>query len=208
MSVKKMILGVVMTNVYFYINDETKEAVLFDPADGADEILGFAERNSLKIKAICLTHGHFDHIMALNEVKKATQAKVYACAAEERLLTDAGLNLSEEATGRSCIVEGHIPLKDGDVIDEAGKKIKLIHTPGHTEGSCCYYIEDEKILFSGDTLFCGSVGRTDLPTGSMRQITGSLKDKLLILPDDVTVYPGHGEETDIGYEKKYNPFVE
>ena len=207
MSVRKMILGPVQTNVYFYINDDTKEAVLIDPADNPERILEFAGRNGINIKAICLTHGHFDHVMGLKGVQDATKAKVYACREEKRLLTDDEHNLSSEAVGVACTVEDYIPLSDGDVIEEAGKKLKLIFTPGHTEGSCCYYIEDEKILFSGDTLFCCSVGRTDLPTGSSQKMLDSLNKKLLVLPEDVRVYPGHGEETDIGYEKKYNPFV-
>lgn len=207
MSVKMMILGMVQTNVYFYINDETKETVLIDPADNPEKILSFAEKNGLNITTICLTHGHFDHIMGVKGVKEKTGAKIYACREEERLLTDTDHNLSSETTGISCTVDDYIPLNDGDVIEAAGKKIKMIFTPGHTEGSCCYYIEDERLLFSGDTLFCGSVGRTDLPTGSMSTLERSLREKLFVLPDDVKVYPGHGEETDIAYEKKYNPFV-
>ncbi|MBQ7464418.1 MAG: MBL fold metallo-hydrolase, partial [Lachnospiraceae bacterium] len=97
-------------------------------------------------------------------------------------------------------------LDDGSEVDIAGMKIRMIETPGHTEGSCCYYLEEQKALISGDTLFAGSVGRTDLPTGSMRKLIDSIESKLMTLPDDVDVYPGHGEFTTIGYERKWNPF--
>ena len=98
-------------------------------------------------------------------------------------------------------------MKDGDLLDIAGMKIQVIQTPGHTIGGCCYYIEDEQTLFSGDTLFRASIGRTDLPTGSMGALVRSVKEKILVLPDETRVYPGHMEETTVGYEKKYNPFL-
>jgi len=202
-----MILGPVETNVYFYINDETKETILIDPAYNPERILGFAKDRGLKICAICLTHGHFDHIMGVEGVVKETGVKVYACKNEDGLLKNGDLNLSGNGIS-SCTVKDYVPLSDGQIVEEAGLKLKLIFTPGHTEGSCCFYSEDDRLLFSGDTLFCCSVGRTDFPTGSMSTLLRSVKEKLLILPEDVKVYPGHGEETDIGYEKKYNPFVE
>ena len=110
--------------------------------------------------------------------------------------------------GRPETVQADFYEKDGAVLTLAGFSLKLIATPGHTGGSCCYYLEEEKVLFSGDTLFEGSVGRTDFPTGSMSSLVRSIKEKLLVLPEDVVVYPGHGDTTTIGDEKKYNPYCQ
>ena len=206
MSIKSMVLGPVQTNVYFVINDETKETVLFDPAYAGERIIKYLNDNELTLKAIFLTHGHFDHITAVSSVVEALKVPVYAAGTEERLLSDGQLNESLDSYGYSVTVKPDHYLNDGDETDVAGMKIKMIETPGHTEGSCCYYLEEQKALISGDTLFAGSVGRTDLPTGSMRQLLDSIESKLMALPDDVDVYPGHGEFTTIGYERKWNPF--
>ncbi|MBR5376771.1 MAG: MBL fold metallo-hydrolase [Lachnospiraceae bacterium] len=206
MSVKSMVLGPVETNVYFLINDETKETLLFDPAYAGERIQRYLEDNGLILKAIFLTHGHFDHITGVSSVREALKVPVYAAKSEERLLLDGELNESLEGYGYSVTVKPDRLLSDGEETDIAGMKIRMIETPGHTEGSCCYYHEDGKALFSGDTLFAGSVGRTDLPTGSMKQLISSIENKLMLLPDDVDVYPGHGGFTTIGYERKWNPF--
>ncbi len=208
MKIKSMVLGPVQTNVYFLINDETQEAVKFDTAYAGERIVNYLEDNGLTLKAIFLTHGHFDHITGVSGVCDALKIPVYAARSEERLLSDGELNESLEGYGKSITVKPDVLLYDGEEIEIAGMKIKMIETPGHTEGSCCYYLEDEKILISGDTLFAGSVGRTDLPTGSMKQLLSSIETKLMSLPDDVDVYPGHGEPTTIGYERKWNPFFE
>ena len=206
MSIKSMVLGPVQTNVYFVINDETKETVLFDPAYAGERIIKYLEDNGLTLKAVFLTHGHFDHITAVSSVVEALKVPVYASRTEERLLSDGELNESLGSYGYSVTVKPDHYLDDGSEVDVAGMKIRMIETPGHTEGSCCYYLEEQKALISGDTLFAGSVGRTDLPTGSMRKLIDSIESKLMTLPDDVDVYPGHGEFTTIGYERKWNPF--
>lgn len=206
MTIKSMVLGPVQTNVYFVINDETKETVLFDPAYAGERILKYLTDNGLVLKAIFLTHGHFDHITAVSSIVDALKVPVYAARAEERLLGDGQLNESLDSYGYSVTVKPDHYLDDGAEVDIAGVKIRMIGTPGHTEGSCCYYLEKEKALISGDTLFAGSVGRTDLPTGSMKALLDSIESRLMSLPDDVDVYPGHGEYTTIGYERKWNPF--
>lgn len=206
MTIKSMVLGPVQTNVYFVINDETKETVLFDPAYAGERILKYLTDNGLVLKAIFLTHGHFDHITAVSSIVDALKVPVYAARAEERLLGDGQLNESLDSYGYSVTVKPDHCLDDGAEVDIAGVKIRMIWTPGHTEGSCCYYLEKEKALISGDTLFAGSVGRTDLPTGSMKALLDSIESRLMSLPDDVDVYPGHGEYTTIGYERKWNPF--
>ena len=156
------------------------------------------------MKAILLTHGHFDHIYAVNDLKKRLDVPVYAYADEAVLMGDSWMNRSK-AWAEAMTVKPDILLHDGDELDLAGFHIRVIHTPGHTAGSCCYYFEEEKILIAGDTLFYESYGRTDLDTGSEAAIMRSLREQLFLLPDDVEVYPGHGDSTTIGHEKKYNP---
>lgn len=207
MSVKigRMVAGYVQTNVYFVYDDETKKAIVIDPATDGKNIYDTLVDKGLDVCAICLTHGHFDHIWGVKELKEAAGVKVYAYEAEDELLKDPEINVSLDA-GRACSVTADVLFADGEEADIEGIKFKVIYTPGHTEGSCCFYFENEKFLISGDTLFYCSCGRTDLPTGSGGKLDKSLK-KLMELPEDVKVFPGHGDATTIGFEKKNNPFV-
>lgn len=200
-----MVLGAVSTNCYILYGEDTKKAVVFDPADRADAIAAKIEELGLQLEAVCLTHGHFDHILAVNGLKKRFGIKVYAQEEEVSLAADSVENLSQW-NGEGCTVKVDVPLRDGEKTELAGFRMQVLHTPGHTKGSCCYYLPEEKIVFSGDTLFAGSVGRSDFPTGSGGMLLRSLKEKLAPLPDDTKVYPGHGEQTEIGYEKKTNPY--
>jgi len=193
-------------NVYFYYDDETKVGVVIDPGGESKRLCRFIDDNGLKIEGILLTHGHFDHILAVNAVKGATSAPVACHSAEEIMLRSSKQNFFREAV-KDTGVEADILLNDGDVFEFGGHKIKVIHTPGHTAGGVSYYAEECSALFSGDTLFYDSVGRTDLQGGNNAALCSSIKDKLFILPDDTVVYPGHGESTTIGHEKMHNPFV-
>lgn len=204
-EIKSMTLGMVATNCYLIINKETKEALLIDPADNALRISNVIEENVCTLKAILLTHGHFDHIMALNELKKRYNVPVYAHEEEEDVLKQSSLNMSG-MVGQIYTTQADIYVKDGEHLKLAGLDIIVLHTPGHTKGGVCYYLPEEKVLMSGDTLFHCSIGRTDFPTGSMSQLVRSVKEQLFVLPDDVQVYPGHDSVTSIGYEKQYNPF--
>lgn len=202
MDVKKLVVGSLQVNCCFIVND--KKCIIVDPGADAGRIIGFMDRNEYEPVAIFLTHGHFDHIMAVNELKEKYNINVYAAKPEAALLEDASLNCSVHF-GRKYETSADVLLKDGQEIDVAGVHIKVIFTPGHTAGSCCYYIKDEKILLSGDTLFYGSIGRTDLPTGDEDELLESLF-MLMRLPEDVKVYCGHGPETSIGFEKEHNPY--
>jgi glyoxylase-like metal-dependent hydrolase (beta-lactamase superfamily II) len=164
------------------------------------------ERNGFTVEAILLTHGHFDHIWGSNELREVSGAKIYALDEEKVLCEDVKNNLSA-MVGRAYTVVPDEYVREGQVLTFDNMDFKVIATPGHTIGSCCYYVEKAGILVSGDTLFQESTGRTDFPTGSMSSIVRSIREKLFILPDETKVYPGHGDSTTIAYEKKYNPFV-
>lgn len=207
MLVRQCSVGMVMTNCYFIINEETKEVALVDPGDQAQRLLRQCGQLGLTVKAILLTHGHFDHILAVPALKEATGATVYASQAEDALLMDAEYNLSGSWQCRPMTVKADVLLKDGEEFTVCGTKVKMILTPGHTCGSCCYYLSEQGWLFSGDTLFCESYGRLDLPTAMPSRMASSINDKLLVLPEETVVYPGHDALTTIGHEKKHNPMA-
>ena len=200
------VLGMVGTNCYLLCNTDTKECVLIDPADNAGKISEMIEQSGCMLKGILLTHGHFDHIMAAQAVKEKYNIPIYACRQEEEMLREPSVNMTAHY-GRDCSITPDRFLDDLDVFEVAGFSIQMIHTPGHTKGSCCYYLKDEDVLFSGDTVFYGSVGRTDFPGGSTAQIVRSLHKLVDSLPEETEVFPGHDASTTIGYEKRYNPFV-
>ncbi|MDF2906915.1 MAG: hypothetical protein K0R34_2236 [Herbinix sp.] len=206
MSLKTLVLGMVQTNCYIVSNSETKEAIVFDPAESADRIEQYLKANDLVCKGILLTHGHFDHILAATELAAMTRSPIHAHEAEAKLLEDPHLNASSQIR-RECSVLPEILLKDGQSLSLVGFTIKVIHTPGHTAGGVCYYFPGHGILISGDTLFLESIGRTDLPTGNSKQLVASINDKLMILEDQVKVYPGHGDPTTIGYERDNNIYL-
>ena len=206
LELQKCILGSVYTNCYFLKNKETGELIIIDPADHPEKIISKVNEMQGTPSGILLTHGHFDHILAADAVRSEYGISIYACEKEIRTLNDPAINLSSYH-GQSAVLKPDVLLKDLQVFELAGFSIQMIETPGHTEGSCCYYLKDEGVLFSGDTVFCGSVGRTDFPGGSTAEIVRSLHKLLDALPEDTEVYPGHDASTSIGYEKRYNPFV-
>lgn len=215
-KIGRMVLGVCQTNCYFLYRDGGHECIVVDPADAGGSIYSALLKKDFHVRGILLTHGHFDHIWGLDALRDAANAaaeadglepvKVYAGERERELLKSADLNVSERA-GRACVTYADEYVKDGQEITIADMACRVIATPGHTAGGCCYYFEEAGILVAGDTLFAESVGRTDFPTGSMGTLIHSIKDKLFVLPDDTRVYPGHGDSTTIGHEKEYNPFT-
>ena len=168
------------------------EAIVIDAKRDIDTYLEIATENNLTITHITETHIHADFLSGSRELAEVTGAKMY---------------LSDEGGEDWQYEFSHIGLKNGDLINVGNLTLKVIHTPGHTVGGCCYYLPEEEALFCGDTLFCGSIGRTDLPTGSSRDLAHSIREKLMILPDETKLYPGHMDESTIGYEKEINPFI-
>lgn len=212
-KVGSLILGMIQTNCYYVYRDcgsasdnSEKHCIIFDPADNGESVYEELTKKNFVIDLILLTHAHFDHIGGVEALVRLSKARVFCYEGERRLCSDTDANLSA-MFGRPTIIKPDEFLKDLAVIDAAGMKCQLIATPGHTEGSACYYFEEGHILMCGDTLFCGSVGRTDMPTGSMSSIVKSVRERLMILPDDTECFPGHGETTTIGYERKYNEFI-
>jgi len=196
----------VQTNVYFLHRQDDARTIVFDPADSGDAIFSLMEQRGLVVSAVFLTHGHFDHILGLEGLLQACRqhgmdVPVYACEAEKNVLGNEHLNASADY-GRSCTVRPDHLLRDRQKVTAADMTMEVLHTPGHTEGSCCYYIDNplddgtsQHLLISGDT------------TGSLRELLTSVGEKLLTLPEDTLVFPGHGGQTSIGYEKKYNPYL-
>lgn len=205
--VEDMVVGPVSTNCYFLINESLREAVIIDPGDDPAKIQAYLSENELKPTAILLTHGHFDHMMAAEALKESYGILIYACEKEKRVLNSSSLNLSDAFIRSSYTMDADVYCKEGEELFLAGCRIRVLETPGHTPGGCCYYIASENILFSGDTLFSLSVGRTDFPEGSYKELCRSIREKLFSLPPETICYAGHGEPTRIGLEKEQNPYV-
>lgn len=204
LDITKIIVGPVRTNCYLVRRVDSDKVIIIDPGDEAQVIEKKILNKALKPIAILLTHGHFDHIGAVDTLRTRFGIKSYMLEQEKDVIN------SEANLGRAFGIPttGHadILVKEGDEITLDEITFKVIHTPGHTIGSCCYIVEDEKVLFSGDTLFYHSHGRTDFPTGSESAIIRSITEKLLVLDSDTVVYPGHEMDTTIGQEKALYDF--
>ncbi|NLP35799.1 MAG: MBL fold metallo-hydrolase [Clostridiales bacterium] len=205
-NLKTLVLGPVQTNCYVISNEDTREAIVFDPGDLPDTIEQYLKDNDLICKAILLTHGHFDHILGVSGLVQKTDVKVYAQENEAQLLQDPYMNSSARIQRPYSLVPD-VLLKDQEQITIAGFSIQVIHTPGHTAGGACYYFPELEILISGDTLFRGDIGRSDLPTGDGEQLIKSIQQKLMVLKDSVKVYPGHGVPSTIRHEREYNIYI-
>ncbi|MBQ9827755.1 MAG: MBL fold metallo-hydrolase [Lachnospiraceae bacterium] len=198
-----MALGPMGANCIMTVNTDTMETVIFDPGGDLDRLEEYLSRQGYRPAAIVLTHGHFDHIMAVEGLKEKYGIPVYAMEPEAELLRDPMLNLSYDlGFGQSIIPD--VLLRDGEDLTICGIDFKVMLTPGHTSGSGCFYCPEGEFLISGDTLFKGSVGRTDFPTGNTRDIINSCKNILFKLPEETVVYPGHEGLTTIGFEKMFN----
>lgn len=207
MEITTCVVGPVRTSCYLLANTETKQVIIVDPGSSPHIIQTHIEKDSLTPVAIILTHGHFDHILAVKDIASAYSIPVYANEEEREVLLDDQLNLSLDFNGASFSCDANHYLKDGEKIELAGFKVAAIATPGHTKGGMCYYFPEEHVVVTGDTLFRETVGRTDLPTSNMKQIIHSVCEKLSYIEDEAVVLPGHGETSTMGYERKNNPYM-
>lgn len=207
MRITNLPSGALQANTYLAVDEKTNEGFIVDPG-GYNKVLTKEVRdNDVNIKYIILTHGHSDHICGVNEHKaEFPDAKIVAYKDEEAMLENPNLNQSP-GFGVPYSTKADILVSDGDELKAGDVTLKFIHTPGHTEGGMCIYVKEAKALFSGDTLFRQSIGRTDFPGGSYKEIMDSIRKKLFLLPDDTNVFPGHMGMTSIGFEKENNPFV-
>lgn len=211
MILKTFILGPIEDNNYLLIDEDSKEAVLIDCTEQNEQIDNALKENNATLKYILLTHGHFDHILGANYYRDKYGAKVLLHQCDKEMID----NVEEFAKrsnflsyiGASSVAVQNVDtyINDGEIIKFGQNEIKVIHTPGHTKGGVCFLIGDK--IFTGDTLFYLSVGRTDLPGGSFEQIKSSIEERLFTLDKNLKVYPGHGVTSTIGYEKENNKFL-
>lgn len=206
MDIKTMQVGALGTNCYIVSCPRTKEALIVDPGGNASDIISYVQAHGLTVKAIVDTHGHGDHIAANDELRDRLGAKLYIHEKDREMLASAEANLSLYLGMMLELRAADAFLREGDTLTIGDIVFTVLETPGHTQGGISLYTK-EGAVFSGDTLFYLSVGRTDFPGGSMRALNDSIKEKLFTLPDDTRVYPGHGPATDIRTEKERNPFV-
>lgn len=205
MKIHILPLGPIQTNCYIVVDETTGKCLVIDPGGDGDKVVRFIEENKLELEAIALTHGHFDHIGGIESIMENMPVPLYMHSNDKAFLDDSNLNLSIYM-GKGFSVKAHpILVKEGDGIACGKLQFTVIETPGHTTGGICYY--GNGVLFSGDTLFKHSIGRTDFPGGNQTVLINNVKSKLYKLPVDTIVYPGHGEKTTIGEEIKGNVFT-
>ena len=190
----------------YVVFDETREGIVIDPGGMADEILSYIREEKLSIKAVLNTHGHCDHIGADDAIRDVTEAPLCIHKEDAPMLGDTKLNLSAFMGFRASARAAERLLSAGDEISFGQSKLKVLHTPGHSKGGVCFV--GGGVAFTGDTLFAGSIGRSDFPGGSEAELIGNIKKQLLVLPDDTKVYAGHGPSSDIGWERTHNPFLQ
>jgi glyoxylase-like metal-dependent hydrolase (beta-lactamase superfamily II) len=199
-------VGLLEVNCYIIGDEETKEAVVIDPGGDEDQILEVLNHHGLQLKTIIDTHGHFDHVDANQPLKDATGAQIAIHEADAAMLAKPSAEAMFFTGNRLRLSAADILLKEGDVLSFGKYRLKVLHTPGHTPGGISLVMEGDTLVYVGDLLFQGSIGRTDFPGGSFEDLINAVKTKIFTLGDNYTVYPGHGPVTTVGHERKYNPF--
>lgn len=200
-------VGLLQCNCSVVADENTREAMVIDPGDDIEDILAILNQNRLTVKQIVITHAHIDHVGGAMKLKKATGAPILLNQNDSALLKMLDVQAAWLGMATPGPVQIDQSLGNGDKVAAGSLSADVLHTPGHTEGSICLYFAPEKKLIAGDTLFAGSIGRTDLPGGSYKKIIESLHERVLALPDETVVVPGHGELTTIGQERDSNPFL-
>ena len=190
----------------YVVSDDTGEGVVIDPGGMAKEILAYIREAKIDLKAVLNTHGHCDHIGANDAIRDATEAPLYIHKEDGAMISDIRLNLSAFMGFKVISRPAEHLLSEGDKISFGNSELEVIHTPGHTKGGVCFV--GDGVAFTGDTLFAGSIGRSDFPGGSEVELIGNIKKKLLALPDETKVYSGHGPSSEIGWERKCNPYLQ
>ena len=201
-------VGPLQCNCSIFGDEESREAIVIDPGDDIEDVLAILNRHGLRVTAIVITHAHIDHIGGAAKLKAATGAPVYMNAKDQELYDHMDMQAAWIGAETPARTDIDAPLRDSDTLKLGPAEFRVLHTPGHTQGSTSLWIPSENKLIAGDTLFRDSIGRTDLPGGNSRQILRSIEDKLLPLPEETIVIPGHGPNTTIGREKERNPFLQ
>ena len=205
-EINQYVVGLMCTNCYIVINKDTNEALVIDPGEKSEFLIDKLKNDGVKPVAVLVTHGHFDHINGAEAFAEAFGIQIYIHEDDRETLSDIEMNASNWVN-RQKAYHADVFLKDEQELDLAGIHIRVLHTPGHTPGGCCYYLPYENVVFTGDSLFCQSVGRTDFKKSNHSDLVRSVKAKLLTLPEQTIVYPGHEETTTIGHERIYNPYL-
>lgn len=208
MKIMYLVLGPFMTNTYILYNEKTLDGIVVDPSFTPERYIDVIRKNKIQLKSIFLTHAHVDHMAGLNELRESfPEAKLYMDRRDQEGLHNPSKNLSNDFLTPIIADDADVWVKDGDTIDTCGFVFKVINTSGHTPGGISFYNQKEGIVFTGDSLFQGSIGRTDFPGGNLKELLSNIRDHLLVLPETTIVLSGHGNQTTVGAEKKSNPFL-
>ena len=208
MKIIYMVLGPFMTNTYIAYNEETMDGIVVDPSFSPEQYIHALQDKKIHLRSILLTHGHVDHMAGMNALRKAfPEAKMYMDKRDQKWLRSPERNLSYMFPNPVIVDDADVWVKDGDTIDTCGFSFRVIDTAGHTPGGISFYEKKGGFVFTGDSLFQGSIGRTDFPGGDLKELVGNIRKNLFALPDSTVVLSGHGNQTTIGEEKRTNPFL-
>lgn len=207
MLFETVVVGALGVNCFILGCEETREGIIIDPGADADRVLAMVQKLGLTIKYVINTHGHFDHMGGNRMIVEKTGARLLIHEADVYFLTRAADSAAAYGLSADNSPKPDDLLTDGMILNFGKHSLKVLHTPGHTPGGCCLYLEGEGKIITGDTLFADSVGRTDFPGSSHADLIDGIRNKLLVLPEETVAFPGHGPSTTIGHEKKHNPYL-